>query len=75
MQVPRRCIRVKREMTRIAARRDHDVILRPKARKFQIGGLPVIDANGLVNGYVAEPLRPGAATQLVNLLTDHAAGA
>lgn len=67
--VPRRCIRVKREMERVAARRDFDVVLRPKASKFRIGDLAPTPVKHLLRGYVAEPLRPGAAAQIVTLLT------
>ena len=34
--VPRRFIRVKKELERVAARRDFDVILRPKASKYRL---------------------------------------
>lgn len=68
--VPRRCIRVKREMERVAARRDFDVVLRPRAPKFRTGDLAPTSLAGLVRGYVAEPLRPGAAAQIVTLLSD-----
>lgn len=67
--VPRRCVRVKREMERVAARRDFDVVFRPKASKFKIGDLPPTPVRQLLAGYVAEPLRPGAAAQIVTLLT------
>ena len=68
--VPRRCIRVKREIARVAARRDFDVVLRPKASKFRIGDLPPTPIHSLLPGYLAEPLRPGAAAQIVTLLTE-----
>ena len=67
--VPRRCVRVKREMQRVAARRDFDVVLRPKASKFRVGEMTATPVKHLLHGYVAEPLRPGAAAQIVTLLT------
>lgn len=67
--VPRRCVRVKREMERVAVRRDFDVVLRPKATKYRIGELAPTPIKQLLSGYVAEPLRPGAAAQIVTLLT------
>lgn len=73
--VPRRCVRVKREIERVAARRDFDVVLRPKAAKFRIGDLRPTPISALLGGYVAEPLRPGAAAQIVTLLTELAATA
>lgn len=68
--VPRRCIRVKKELERVAARRDFDVILRPKASKYRIGDLTETPIQPVMTGYVAEPLRPGAAAQIVTLLTN-----
>ena len=66
--VPRRCIRVRREMERVAARRDFDVVLRPKASKFRTGDLSPTPIDSIIRGYVAEPLRPGAAAQIVTLI-------
>jgi len=68
--VPRRCVRVKKELERVAARRDFDVILRPKASKYRIGDLTETPIQPVMTGYVAEPLRPGAAAQIVTLLTN-----
>lgn len=68
--VPRRCLRVKREIERVAARRDFDVVLRPDAKKYRIGDLSPTSVRAHVRGYVAEPLRPGAAAHIVTLLTE-----
>ena len=57
------------EMERVAARRDFDVVFRPKASKFKIGDLAPTPIKQVLNGYVAEPLRPGAAARIVTLLT------
>ena len=67
---PRRCVRVKRELERISARRDLDIIIRPKAKKYRIADLPAVDLSAIVKGFVAEPLRPGSANHLVTMLTD-----
>ncbi len=67
--VPRRCVRVRREIERVATRRDFDVVFRPKASKFKIGDLAPTPIKQVLNGYVAEPLRPGAAARIVTLLT------
>ncbi|MEM7525369.1 MAG: glycosyltransferase [Pseudomonadota bacterium] len=68
MPAPRRCLRVKRELDRVAARRDFDAVIRPTARKFQIGDLRAAPLSGRLRGYAAEPLRPGGEGEVIAAL-------
>ncbi len=68
LPMPRRCLRVARELERIGARRDFDVIVRPTSRKFQVGDLRPTPLGGRLVGFVAEPLHTGAAQPVVAAL-------
>ena len=68
LSAPRRCLKVKRELDRISQRRSPDVIVRPGAQKYRIGGEQTVAMRGWLPGFVAEPLRPGAAAQLLDYL-------
>lgn len=68
LPTPRRCLRVQRELKRIAARRDFDCVVRPGTRKFKLGDLRVSTLSGSLHGYVAEPLRLGGADAVAEVL-------
>lgn len=65
---PRRYVRAKRELDRVAGQRDFDVVIRPEAPRYRIGDLRVARLTGKLRGYVAEPLRPGGAQPVVEML-------
>lgn len=65
---PRRFIRAKRELERIAGQRDLDVVIRPGAPRYRIGDLRATPLTGKLRGYVAEPARPGGAQAVADML-------
>lgn len=75
LPVPRRHIRVRREIERIAPRRDFDVVIRPASSRYRLGDLRPTALAGRLAGYVAEPMRPGGAEDAVSRLASIDAGA
>ncbi|MEM7547131.1 MAG: glycosyltransferase family 2 protein [Pseudomonadota bacterium] len=69
LPVPRRCLRVKRELQRIGERRQFDCVIRPAARKFKIGDMRPANMAGILSGYVAEPLHLGGAEAVLTTLS------
>lgn len=69
LPAPRRCLRAKREIERVAPRRDFDVVVRPAADRYRIGDLRASPLGGALSGYVAEPLRLGGADETVRALS------
>lgn len=65
---PRRCLRAKRELNRVADRRKFDAVVRPKAKKFRIGDLRASDLDGHLHGFVVEPMRPGGGVAVIERL-------
>lgn len=68
MPTPRRHLRARKEIERIAPRRDFDVVIRPAAERYRIGDLRATPLTGLLSGFVAEPMRPGGARAVVDQL-------
>ena len=65
---PRRYIRAKRELERIAGQRDFDAVIRPAAPRYRIGDLRVTPLTDKLRSYVVEPVRPGGAQAIVEML-------
>lgn len=69
LPTPRRYIRALRELERVGARRDFDVVIRPAAARYRLGDLRPTPLGWRMRGFVAEPLRAGGASEVASLLS------